>query len=324
MNEQEIREFTNEIVADPGVGNLKPGMVAFANTSRFEAATYNEPLTAYAVGYQDPEDLWQLLERIVPGVQVTHRFNFKKQDKASAFLSESDDIRAVGAKFKKVEFIGDEVNARTYNKGLTMTIDKDEMELPGIEEVRTGYLIQRLARNEIARTVALIDSAASNSAKTWSSGTVDPDQDISNMLDSAQQVDGIWKNTVLMGKTAWQYRRAAHRRLLTAGSIASARMTPDEVAADLGIANCIVSDKVKQTSKTTKARLLGAVVYGYYVLPGVTKDDPSDFKRFYSPARGGKFGVFRKEHETGVDITVEHYSVIMSTSGLSTPKLTIS
>jgi hypothetical protein len=261
---------------------------------------------------------------MIPSVNVTHRFNFKKQDKASAFLSETDDIRAVGAKFKKVEFIGDEVNARTYNKGLTMTIDKDEMEIPGIEEIRTGYLIQRLARNEIARFIAVLDAAASNAGLTWTTGSRDPDQDISDMLDAAQQVDGIWKNTLLYGKTGWQYRRACLRRQLTAGSLAGAQKTPDEVAADLGVRDVIVSDKVKQTTKTTKARLVGAVIYGYYALPGVTKDDPSDFKRFVSPARGGTFGVFRKEHETGVDVTVEHYSVIMSTSGLSTPKRTIS
>ena len=311
------------IINDPGIGNLQRGQIAFANTDRFSAGNYDVPLTAHLASYEDPEDLWEHLERMIPSVGVSRRFNFKKHDKASAFLTEVDATRAIGTKFKQVELLGDDVDTRTQNKGLTMTIDKEEMDVPGIEELRTRYLSQRLARNEIAEFIRLLDAAASNSGLTWSVGKVDPDLDIYGVLSTAQKADGIWKNTALYGEDAWLLRRQACRRQATAGAIASALGTASIVASDLRVRDLIVEDKVNRTSKTSKARLVGSVIYLYYTWTGSDKDDPSDFKRFWSSARGNKLGVYRKEHDTGVDISVEHYSLTLATSGLSTLKRTI-
>ena len=47
-------------------GRLTPGQVALANESRFNAAFYSEPLTAYAVGWRDPNQLEETLDFLFP------------------------------------------------------------------------------------------------------------------------------------------------------------------------------------------------------------------------------------------------------------------
>ena len=59
-------------------------------------------------------------------------------------------------------------------------------------------------------------------------------------------------------------------------------------------------------------------------MPGVSKDDPTNVKRFVTPARGGKFGVYVVEHEKFTDISVEMYSNIVVTSTLGIRKITAS
>src|ERR1035441_655601 len=286
-----LTAFENAIKPDPGVGFIAPRTIAFANTSRFEAGNLDQALTEYLTGYEDPEDLWQYLDRMVPSVSVPRRFNFKKHDKAAAFLVDADDARASGSRFKTVEVLGTEVDTKTFARGLATMVDKDEMDLPDIEKLRVRMLSQRLARNEIVRFVALLDAAATNVNLTWSTGAPDPDQDISSALDAAQKVDGLWKNTALYGRSAWQSRRTTYRNQLTAGAIASAQMAVDTLAEDLDLYDVIVADKTKQVTSSTKTRIVGPAVYLYFLWNGMDKYDPSDFKRFWSPDRGVKLAV---------------------------------
>ena len=72
-----------------------------ANENRFTAGNYSEALTAFTVGWRDPENIAELLDFIAPPVPVGRRFEFKRSDNAQAFYSENDDVRAVGAEFKR-------------------------------------------------------------------------------------------------------------------------------------------------------------------------------------------------------------------------------
>lgn len=65
-------------------------VVCAANEARFTAATYSEPLTAFTVGWRDPENLQALLDFLSPPVPAGRRFEFKRHDNAEAFFSESD------------------------------------------------------------------------------------------------------------------------------------------------------------------------------------------------------------------------------------------
>lgn len=77
--------------------SLSKDSVFNAHESRFSAAHYSEALTAFSTGYKDPENLSDLLEFIAPSIPVGRRFEFKRANNSEAFLSESDDVRAIGA-----------------------------------------------------------------------------------------------------------------------------------------------------------------------------------------------------------------------------------
>jgi hypothetical protein len=332
---QYIIESPDDIFNDPGraaLVNLPKGAIAFSNTSRFDASAYDQGLTEYTTSYEDPDDVWGMVEKCCPGVGVEPRFNFKKHDSSAAFLMEVDDTRAVGQRtFKRVEVLGTEVEARTFSRGLTMMVEKDELDsIPDVLKTRAGYLKQRLGRNELSRFITLADTAATTAPLVWSKLTPDPDNDIYDALDISQQEDGIWKNTAIYGGQAWFFRRGAFRAQSTAGAIASAQFDEDDLARNLRLRNCVVADNVRQLTSKIKTRFFGPAVYLYYAYSGMMKDDPSDFKRFWSAvgARGGSKGsqlaVYVQEHSFGVDLTVHHRSVTYVTSGNTIIKRTIS
>src|SRR3954470_16075090 len=90
-------------------GNNAAGQLCLANEARFTAAFASEPLTAYATGWVDTNNIEKTLDFLAPPVQTGWRFEFKKADNSEAFLSETDDIRAIGADFKHVEYRGSTV-----------------------------------------------------------------------------------------------------------------------------------------------------------------------------------------------------------------------
>ena len=59
-----LLDAANEIALprDTG-GDLQSGVIYAANEARFTSTYYSEPLTAYTVGWKDPDDLQSLLEQ---------------------------------------------------------------------------------------------------------------------------------------------------------------------------------------------------------------------------------------------------------------------
>src|SRR5215471_6834255 len=99
-------------------GSILPGQICLANESRFNSAFFSEPLTTYAAGWRDPNNLEALLDFLAPPVQVGRRFEYKQADNSESFLSDTDDMRAIGADSKRVEYNGSTVQDKTCNKGL--------------------------------------------------------------------------------------------------------------------------------------------------------------------------------------------------------------
>ncbi|MEK9752265.1 MAG: hypothetical protein VW338_03510, partial [Rhodospirillaceae bacterium] len=194
------------ILNDEGTGRNPSGRVCASNESRFQSTFFSEPLTAYCVGWRDPENLDQLVQDLFPEVQVGRRFEFKKATNAEAFLSElEDDHRAIGSAFKQVEFTGTTVNEKTHNKGLTIRVDHDDEVGDDWRERYTQMLLQRLMRNELRRGLALVDAAGTNQAKTWNS-SANPDGDVRNALSLSADGAGVRANTVVYGEGAWDKR----------------------------------------------------------------------------------------------------------------------
>ena len=68
----------------PGNGDIKPGEIyALANDSRFAEAFFSQPLTTFATGFKDPNDIGATLEFFAPQVAVPSRlFEWKKWSNA--------------------------------------------------------------------------------------------------------------------------------------------------------------------------------------------------------------------------------------------------
>lgn len=309
-------------------GNPAPGVVCLANEARFTASFASEPLTNFATTWRDNNNIEETLDFLFPPVQAPRRFEFKKADNSEAFLSESDDVRSIGADFKHVEYKGTSVLEKTLNKGLTMRVDLDGVAgMPNWREIYTTRLLQRVLRNELRRAIAAAVAAATNTAKTWdTTAGKDPDQDILNDLVAAVDDSGVRPNRILFGDGAWTKRLLAHRAQATAGGYASADKTLQELASWLGIERVYVSRERYQSSAAAKSKVVSDIVLSFYAEDGLTPEDPSNTKRFWTPVEGGgKYRVYEQPVSSKlVDLTVEHYSNCVVTSTVGMRKLTIS
>ncbi len=327
MKTEEIIEAVNEprLPLDSGDRNT-PDVIYAANESRFSAGNYSEPLTQYTVGWRDPENLDALLDSMAPSVPVGRRFEFKKAINAEAFLSETDDVRAIGSNFKRVEFRGETVNEKTLNKGLTIRLDRDEIFDEQDEQVAVGRLMQRLSRNELRRALPMIDAAGTNAAKTWST-TSNPDGDVRAALVLGAEACGIRPNVVVFAENAWDTRLDAYEAAANTSSYAgrAAAMTPEELARKLMVDRIEIVKARYQSTTTAKALLQTTLtVLLYQAIQGAGKDEPSNIKRFVTRAGPTRYRVFREELDKFIDISVEHYSNIVITSTLGIRKLTVS
>lgn len=315
------------IFPDQGNGN-QPGIIHAANDSRFVDANFSQPLTTYAIGWKDPNDIEATLEFAAPKVITSRRFEYMSFTNAEEFLSETDDLRSVGADFKRVEFKGTKVTAKTLNKGLTIRVDMDNVnDVPNWRELYTGRLLRRLWRNELRRAMTLLVANGANTGVTWdTTADKDPDQDVATRLIAFQDAAGLFPNRALYGVIAWNKRRIAHRAQLNAGGFASAAMTPKEAAQWFGLDDILVSRERYQDAPTTKAKVLGDYVIAYLAESGQSPEDPSNIKRFVSPTEGGTpIRVYEQQINAKLfDITVEHYSNVVITSTLGIQKLTVS
>jgi hypothetical protein len=320
------REAFVPLGQDLGEGRNPAGLICAANESRFASGHYSEPLTAYTVGWKDPENIDAILQRLFPEVMVSRRFEFKNAVNAEAFLSETDDLRPIGSPFKRVEYKGTSTNEKTVNKGLTVRIDHDQCDDVEAEKQSTiNRLLQRLQRNELRRGLALLEANDNSSADVYAA-TTNPDGLVRAQLVASTNVTGIRPNVVVYGEAAFDLRLDAYE--------APARVQPTS-RADLSLADLaryFMVDLVEvvkaryQSTATAKARIIPSSVYCYLAQQGMGKDDPSAVKRFVSNSRGGqRYGVYVVEHEKFTDVSVEMYSNIVLTGlGIETRTITAS
>lgn len=326
MKEKILSNTIEMIPADNG--SIAPGMVVAANEARFSEQFFSEPLTTFAVGFRDPNDIQGSLEFVAPAVRVGRRFEFKKAESDQEFYSEADDVRAIGADFKRVEFSGTSVQARTYNKGLTIRVDLDQVEgQTNWREINIGRLLRRIYRNEFRRAIAGLSGAAVNTAKTWDTTALkDPDQDLLTALIAGNVKSGIYPNRVLYGQTASAKRILSLRAQNLAGQANSSTLNLAQLADFLGVSEVRISKERYTTAAQTKSEIVSNLVLAYFAEAGQGTEDASNIKRFVSPVEGGgDVRVYEQQVSAKlVDLTVEHNSNIVVTSTLGIVKLTIS
>lgn len=302
-------------------------VLQLANDSRFVEANFDQPLTTYARGWRDPNNIEATLEFFAPRTPVTPRFTYKSATFIEQFLSELvDDIRAIGANFKRVEYTGTEVNSRTYNRGLMMVVDLDEA-TDGWEQRAVSRLMQRLRRNSLRRAIALLSAAATNTAKTWdTSAGKDPDQDVISDLVTIGTANGVGANRVGYGHTAWSKRGLALRAQNTAGGYASAGLTPEQLAGVLMVDQVMVSKERYASTASALAEIVSNLVLMFHAIAGATTEDASNIKRFVSPtSQGGDEAVYVWQISPKLmGVAVEHYENTAITSTLGIRKFTVS
>lgn len=292
------------------------GVLALANENRFEAANYSEPLTQFIAGVMgtDLAGLQAELDRIAPPVRTARRFEYKKAPAGLSFLADLEDERAIGADFRKVDAGGESVQAKTANRGLSITLDRDEM-VDGSIEQAAKWLTAILMRNDIRRAFTAITAAATNTNKTWNA-SANPDGDLRDMLISVLTSRGLMPNLLLAGSAAWSIRASSYEASTKAGALALASYSPAQLADKLGVETVHVSKTVyKATKSGSKALALGSYMIALYTDAVVSKEDGSNVKRFWTPCEGGQqFRVYVDQSKAKtVEVVVEQYSSVAVT-----------
>jgi hypothetical protein len=306
-------------------GNNEKGLVCAANESRFMTANYSEPLTTFTVGWKDAENIEELLNFVAPVIHVGKRFEFKMANNAEAFLSEEDDVRAIGASFKRVEFSGTSVMDKTLNKGLTVRIDRDDVAGDDWQERHVQLLLRRLFRNELRRAIVALDTAsyADSSPITWGgNGSQNPDADIRQALAVVADMVGVRPNRILFGEGAWDIRSNVYDVQTTAAAQRAATLPLNDLARKFFVDQIRVFG-ARYQSASNKQTIVGDNVYMFNTKNNIVKDEPADIKRFVTPIDGHNFRVYVEEHSKYTDITVEHYSHIVVTTPAGIKRLEI-
>jgi len=292
------------------------------NENRFKASTYSVALTAYSAGWQDKENIAGILDFIAPPIPVGRRFEFKRSNNAQAFYSENDDVRSIGGEFKRVQYTGESINEKTLNKGLTIRVDNDEVVGDNWQERYTAMLMQRLLRNELKRAISALSTIAESSDATWTKDS-NPDGDLRELLVDCADISGVRPNRVLFGEAAWNMRLSALEAQTS--SMAATAFNPDELATKLLLEGCKVVSARYQNTMESKASIIKDEVFAFFAQDGISKDEASNLKRFFTPSEEGTmFKVYCDEHAKYTDITVEHYSSIVASSNLGVRKLNVS
>jgi len=299
----------------------KPGHICLANEERYSSTHFSEPLTGYASDWTNRAGILALLRFLAAEVECPEFFEYRRGENAEWFLTETDDVRAIGAPFKRVDYSGEMEQSRALNKGLVSRFDPDGAES---KESVVSRMLNRLVRNDLRRAVNALSAAAGNTAKTWA-GAVDPDGDLGDLVISAEAASGCC-NRLLLGEEAFRYRAAALRGQDHAGRASSASISLGQLALNLGVSEVQVGRGYYQADASTKTRIVPSIALAFYGDPEPTPNDPSNCKRFVVPLDGQLFRVYEEPIGGGkmIDIIVEHRSrlVVVSTTGLM--KLTVS
>ena len=323
----------NHIEILPATAGMQPGKVYLANEGAVNNQFLSEALTQYSVGWTSPEGKLEALLKVLTGepVNVSKRFEFKKMANAKAFaaVENDEDVRAIGADFKRVTVQGTTVDAHTLSKGLTLRIDRDELnDDPTAEQTAVAYLKTLLLRGEIVRAFTGLAGAATGGnaiTGTWTAAAKeDADAAILTHLQTLADDSGLLPNRVFFGATAWAKRFTTMRASDAVAVSNGAALTPEQLAGLYAVDSVHVCNERYQSGSGKSTLLSNALVLLFNAQASGVKDDPSNIKRFVTKVNGQDFAVFREEKAAFVDITVAHQSLIAITFSLGIGKITVS
>jgi len=306
-----------------------PGLIMAANDANFDSAHLSEPLSEYTVGATDDEGLLELLEAAAPSIPVGRSFTYRKHEDKEAFQAalNDSDIREIGGAFQEIRLTGTQADGRTDNKGLSIILDNDQGgDDPAVQQRAVVNLRGRLLRAELLRLQAALDAndtAASSSNWGPTATGADPDAEVLAQVDLSGDARGIDPNVALYGGGAWVKRKRSYSGRDNAGAFSGLVATREQVADIVGVEQVLVSKFRYQSAADTKGKMIGDLVWIYYVRPGAMADDPSNVKRFVTITPSGAFRVYVEPKLKRTRVTLEHYSRILVTSSLGIRKLPV-
>lgn len=316
-----LEDGYSESASDYGNRWIFANDATFANDERFVETYFSEPLTNYAVGFRDPNNIEASVSFFAPPVPVGRRFEWKAAVNAEEFLSEVvDDQRGIGSDFKQVKYTATDVTDKTLNRGLTIIVDLDNVTGTNWQNQKVAKLLRRMWRNRLRRAIAAIDAASVSVGVTWDkTNGVNPDQDVRDQLVAATDISGIRPNRVGYGDNAFNYRLAAYgAQNNPAGYMGYSANAMEQMAAALMVDKVMVSKERYQSTGTAKSQILGNALYAFFAEDGVDTEDPSNVKCFVSAfdseQGGGLVRVYVQQLSAKlVAVTVEMYEKIVIT-----------
>lgn len=303
------------------------GKLILANSSAYDNSAFSAELTGYAAGFSVPS-VEEILEFIAPCVKVpSHRFEYRKYGKGQFAIDVSDE-RSVYGEFKMISNPQEIIQDKLIHRGLTYIMDDDEI-AAGEENKIVENVKKLLLRNELYRASSLLETVATSTTKKWTTATGKsmPDSDLRKMLFSTVKESGLRANRVLFGGEALQLRFEAYENSTMDGSNVAANLSLEQLALKVRAQKVMVSEDIYEgvspTDGTDKkfALIQENKVYAFHGQKGVSKEDPSTFKRFV--AKDG-FKVFVEQKAAGKLITVSHYSKLAQTGAGCAVALSIS
>lgn len=313
-----------DTIIHPSTMAGQKGLLCCANvesfSANFDAGNYLEGLEDYipVILGTDLAYLEEELNILAPAVRAPKKFEFKKGPSAITFLGDGDDARAIGAEFNRIKDHRESDIAKTTNRGLTYTIDREEM-MDGDVELTIKWLTAICLRNSILRAKTLLRAAANTVNKTWNS-VANPDGDLRTRIRASLPARGIKANTLVFGDEGWAQRQVSYETSAKNGALALAGYTPEQLARKLGIRKCHVSESVYRAGKgKSLVEVFGSTAIAYHIDEVPNKEDASNIKRFWTPCEDGQmFRVYIKENMKTIEVTVEYYSkeIVVDTTGI--------
>jgi len=315
-------------------GDWQHGRITTANDELFGSTHLSEPMTAYATGWSDPEGYDALVEFIAPNfVAPGELFEHLAFNNAEEFLSDgaNDDLRAINADFKTVDYTQSKVQRRVNNRGLRIELDWDRIKGDPIWQQRyTGKLLSRLKRNQARRAVAMAIGSGVAVPLVWNAAsTTLPDIELNNQRILSGDQSGIAPNRAVIGEPAWQ------ARLTGLGLITGSASTNNYAAAsmlnrsmeDVGafLSMGLMMDSGRYQAGAAKQSILGNRIIMLTGQSGVDAEDPTNFKLAWVACQNGsRYAVYiRQINVKKWEIVVEHYEVLFCASTLGVRVLTI-
>lgn len=338
----------NELVIagnDPGMGGARTGLIYAANEGDVEAAWrsgnvieaandgnlsaspmgLSQPLTQYATGVADTQNLQAILDSLFPSVPAGGiNFSYMVETEAEEFQKRSlpNITRPVHGQFPELKITGSEANGRCKNVGLVSYIDRDQGGLvPAVQQREVQRLRNIILRSLIADGLAKLDGAAvADTSKNWNDADADPDSDVDDMIDAGGKASGVDNNVVVFGRGAFMKRRRAYRKAARTNGGEHAVLTPDQLRDIYQVDDVINLRALYRSSATANTPLIADTVYTYDARPGLSFSDSSNIKRFDYVNEQGGIRVWIEVGTHRVKFTVDAYTTIEITRAVGIRK----